>query len=182
MRTAFIVIVPIPAFPLHIVRNSALPFDEMHFTLSALVVAAAATLASANPLSHAARQSCPESSKFGDLVAVPSDLHAGASFTVHADFTCAMQSGITPKYIDYYVEDTKGGQPRILLARREFHLDAPPPPADTFSADIPMGPTYTSTANYIVSLYTTYGTNVTGREPYYQVGSTSTGIAISPSQ
>ncbi|KZT22660.1 hypothetical protein NEOLEDRAFT_1149885 [Neolentinus lepideus HHB14362 ss-1] len=150
----------------------------MHFTLTALALSA---LASASRLPHVSRQSCAESSEFGDLIAVPSDLYAGAGFTVHADFTCAIQLGVTPVYIDYYVEDTKGGQLPILLDRREFHLDAPPPPADTFSAEIPIGPTYSAAANYVVTLYTTYGTNNTNNQTYYQVGTTSTPINITAS-
>ncbi|KZP16725.1 hypothetical protein FIBSPDRAFT_1047360 [Athelia psychrophila] len=148
----------------------------MQFKLSALLLSLAA-VASATPTR---RVSCAEASRFGNLEVVPSSVAVGGSFTVHADFTCSLYFGIVPEYIDYYIEVTSnnnGHEPPILLARREFHQSTGTPPTDTFSASIPDA-YYFANASYQVVLDVTYPSNGTTGAPFYQVGSTETGINI----
>jgi len=122
-------------------------------------------------------------------------------FTVHADFTCSLYFGITPIYIDYYIEVGSGGTGHlgpVLLGRRKFHQSFNTPPTDTFSvqasiffssslvfshgicfaSQLPYA-YWESNATYIVTLDTTYAVNGTASNSTYDtVGSTETAIFI----
>jgi len=154
----------------------------MQFIISTLILSLAAfsTAASISPL---ARTSCAEASRFGDLVVVPSTIVPGGdSFTVHADFTCALSFGIVPEYIDYYVKVLSGGNghiPPILLGRREFHQSFNTPPTDTFTAFLP-DIDFTG-AQCAVFLDTTFPLNATDGKPYYTVGGTEYSVTIANS-
>ncbi|KAK0204290.1 hypothetical protein DFS33DRAFT_1261008 [Desarmillaria ectypa] len=132
----------------------------------AFVLAAVGTNASA----IGKRQFCPEAARFGVFQVVPSDLQPGTDFTVHADFTCAVNYfRIIPRYTDFYIEvpsGNNGHEPPILVDRREFTLPAPPlSPALTFTAQFPYFPGLFEGAQYTLSLHTTYPINGTdGKE------------------
>ncbi|KAJ7590253.1 hypothetical protein C8J56DRAFT_937202 [Mycena floridula] len=131
------------------------------------VLAALTSLAvvSATP---AARASCAEASRFGDLTVVPTDLTVGASFTIHVDLSCAINNfDIVPKFLDYSLvvpsNVNNGHEPPIVLARRTFTPPSVSNPGafDTFSAQIPFYDGYFAGASYNIQLTTTYPQNAT---------------------
>ncbi|KAK0452083.1 uncharacterized protein EV420DRAFT_691202 [Desarmillaria tabescens] len=141
---------------------------------SVLAFALAAVGTSASAIGQ--RQFCPEASRFGNLQVVPSDLQPGTWFTIHADFSCAVNYfGIVPRYTDFYIEvpsGNNGHEPPILVDRREFSLPAPPlSPALTFTAQFPYYPGLFEGAAYALALHTTYPINGTdGSEILVQGG------------
>ncbi|KAH7915634.1 hypothetical protein BJ138DRAFT_1141332 [Hygrophoropsis aurantiaca] len=147
----------------------------MRFTKSA-ILASFATAASAAVMPEA-RVSCSEATRFGVVTVVPSTLSPGDSFTVHADFTCAISNyGINPQYTDYYIEvpeNNNGHEPPILVARRTLTS----PPTDTFTAQLPYA-YYFANTSYSLVLDTTYAINGTNGTPYSVVGGIETLIDI----
>ncbi|KAF8340033.1 hypothetical protein F5887DRAFT_979608 [Amanita rubescens] len=156
----------------------------MKFTLPSLLLAVAAAFVPAACIgipSVEKRVSCAEAARFGILQIGPSTVAPGNYFTVHADFTCSLYFGITPIYIDYYIEVGSGGTGHlgpVLLGRRKFHQSFNTPPTDTFSVQLPYA-YWESNATYIVTLDTTYAVNGTASNSTYNtVGGTETAIFI----
>ncbi|EIW84362.1 hypothetical protein CONPUDRAFT_163506 [Coniophora puteana RWD-64-598 SS2] len=115
------------------------------------------------------RRDCADSSKFGDLEVVPSNLAPGDSFTVHVDFTCANQLGVYPKYTDYYFAvpvNNNGYEPPVLLYRMDYGGGT----ADTFTAQVPDA--FQFNASYTLELQATFPLTGTDGSTYYEVGTT----------
>ncbi|KAH7925505.1 hypothetical protein BV22DRAFT_1064886 [Leucogyrophana mollusca] len=145
----------------------------MQLTLPA-IFASFAALASAAAV-PASSVYCSEATRFGVVTIEPSTLSPGDSFTVNADFTCALQYGINPEYTDYYIEvpvNNNGYEPPILIARRTPNL-----PTDSFTAQLPYA-YYFANTSYVLYLATTYPVNGTNGTPYYPVGGVETPITI----
>jgi hypothetical protein len=123
----------------------------MHFNNMALKLASLVGLAT---LASAQVGSCSEASRFGDFQVSPTTLSPGdvsanrsswtansllpQSITVTADFSCAVEKGNTPTFLDYYIEvlaNNNGHEAPILLARRTFD-NTTSPPADTFTTTV----------------------------------------------
>ncbi|KAJ7276745.1 hypothetical protein C8J57DRAFT_1310280 [Mycena rebaudengoi] len=120
----------------------------MHIALKLASLVGLATLASALPGS-----SCSEALRFGDFQVSPTTLAPGDSITVTADFSCAIEKGNTPTFLDYYIEvleNNNGHEAPILLARRTFD-NTTSPPADSFTTTLPSW-FYFADAQYSVVL------------------------------
>ncbi|KZT40362.1 hypothetical protein SISSUDRAFT_1044252 [Sistotremastrum suecicum HHB10207 ss-3] len=125
-------------------------------------------------------RSCPESSQFGVLTATPTNLKPGETFSINADFTCAVQQfNIVPKYLDYYIEvlenSNNGHEPPILLARRQF--SGAHPLKDHFRIALPRT-NYVAGAPYVVQLDVTYPINGTDGKPVFIQGGTEASLNI----
>ncbi|KZS91787.1 hypothetical protein SISNIDRAFT_413687, partial [Sistotremastrum niveocremeum HHB9708] len=125
-------------------------------------------------------RSCPEAAQFGVLTATPTKLSPGDTFTINADFNCAVnQFGIVPKYLDYYIEvlenSNNGHEPPILLARRTFDQSASPSLTDNFSLPRTF---YFSGAPYVVQMDVTYPITGTDGNPVFIQGGTEAPLTI----
>ncbi|KAJ7276748.1 hypothetical protein C8J57DRAFT_1310286 [Mycena rebaudengoi] len=117
----------------------------MHIALKLASLVGLATLAGA--------QSCSEAARFGNFQVSPTTLAPGDSITVTADFSCAIEKGNTPTFLDYYIEvlaNNNGHEAPILLARRMFD-NTTSPPADSFTTTLPSW-FYFADAQYSVVL------------------------------
>ncbi|KAH7924360.1 hypothetical protein BV22DRAFT_1090988 [Leucogyrophana mollusca] len=149
----------------------------MQFTLSAILASFVAVATAATV--PVARATCAEADRFGDITIEPSTLSPGDTFTVTADFTCAIQLGVNPEYTDYYIEvpvNNNSYEPPILIARRTLTT----PPTDSFTATLPYA-NYFANASYALVLDTTYAVNGTNGSPYSQVGGTEAAVTITNS-
>ncbi|KAF8888475.1 hypothetical protein CPB84DRAFT_1749494 [Gymnopilus junonius] len=134
----------------------------MKFAFSTAVLSLA-SLASATILP---RQSCPEASRFGNLI-VSSPTNAtsynpGDPIDIQVDFHCAITNfGIVPQFIDYTIQvnedQNNGHEAPIVLARRTLAAGAT---TDEFSTTIPFA-FYFAGAPYNVVLTDTYPTQGT---------------------
>ncbi|KAG1729653.1 uncharacterized protein EDB91DRAFT_1159136 [Suillus paluster] len=148
----------------------------MKLSFSTAIATFAAVLAAATP---AAAQLCFQASRFGIITVTPSTLSPGDNFTVTANFTCAAQLGVRPKYTDYYIEvpvNNNGYEPPILLARRTLNASSPTPLFDEFTVQLPYADYFN--ASYVVMLETTFPQTGANGSTYFVVGGIEHNIAI----
>ncbi|KAK7688289.1 hypothetical protein QCA50_008659 [Cerrena zonata] len=127
---------------------------------------------------------CAEAARFGVMQIVPTDLVPGSWYTLHTDFSCGISKGVTPKYLDYYLEVpaglNNGHQPPILIARREF---APPSTSNpdaslTFTAQIPEWGGFFPNSSYMITLRNSFIQHTTDGQEIYLVGGTEMPINL----
>ncbi|KAG1743426.1 hypothetical protein EDB19DRAFT_561075 [Suillus lakei] len=151
----------------------------MQLSFSTIIATLAAVFAVATP---AAAQFCSEATRFGVVSVSPTTLSPGDTFTVTANFTCAVQYGIQPQYTDYYVEvpvNNNGHEPPVLLARRTLNASSATPLFDQFTTQLPYAYSFNFNASYVVMLETTYPeTGTDGTSSYSVVGGVETVITI----
>ncbi|KAG1840700.1 hypothetical protein DFJ58DRAFT_87505 [Suillus subalutaceus] len=147
----------------------------MQLSFSTAIATLAAVFAVVAP---AAAQSCSEATRFGVVTVSPTTLSPGDTFTVTANFSCAVQFGVNPQYTDYYIEvpvNNNGYEPPILLARRTLNANSETPLFDQFTTQLPYAVYFN--ASYVVMLDTTYPVNGTNGT-YSVVGGVETVINI----
>lgn len=148
----------------------------MQLSFSTVIATLAAVFAVATP---AAAQFCSEATRFGVVSVSPTTLSPGDTFTITANFTCAVQYGVNPQYTDYYIEvpvDNNGHESPILLARRTLDPNSTTPLFDQFTLQLPYA--YYFNASYVVMLETTYPETGTDGSSYSVVGGIETPITI----
>ncbi|KAG1826571.1 hypothetical protein EV424DRAFT_1486102 [Suillus variegatus] len=148
----------------------------MQLSFPTVIATLAAVFAVATP---AAAQACAEANRFGVVTISPTTLSPGETFTVAANFSCAVQFGVKPEFTDYYIEvpvGNNGFEPPILLARRTLNPSSATPLLDSFTTQLPFALYFN--ASYVVTLDTTYPVNGSNGSPYSVVGSADFPINI----
>ncbi|KAJ4465208.1 hypothetical protein C8J55DRAFT_529231 [Lentinula edodes] len=127
-------------------------------------------------------QFCPEALRFGSLASVsPEPIVLGQEVTFTANFTCAIELGYAPVYVDYTLvvpaANNTGYQPPIYFGRR----DGPSSGIDTFT--VTFDPTYYAfttypDAQYEVILTSTYAADSDSYGTTLVSGYTTYGVSL----
>ncbi|KAH9483436.1 hypothetical protein JR316_0002904 [Psilocybe cubensis] len=148
----------------------------MKFAISAAVLSFVG-LASATSI--AARQSCPQATRFGIPSVTPSTVSAGDSISITVDLTCGVtRFGIVPEFLDYSIEVpaefNNGFQQAIILARRAIPAGAL---SDSFTTTVPHG-YFVANSPYNVVVTNIYNINGTDGSPVLVKGGVLQPITI----
>ncbi|KAJ7689806.1 hypothetical protein B0H17DRAFT_1065910 [Mycena rosella] len=122
---------------------------------------------------------CPDAVRLGTFTFSPKTVNPGATFTIVANMTCANYLGYTPKYLDYYIEDTtnnNGHEYPTLIARRTYNQSADPP-LDIFTAVLPSGFWFVG-AEYQLYMYNSYERTAPAGDTVTLVGAVAQSINI----